>query len=223
MAMIKCPECGKEISDKAAVCPNCGAPVAALTGTLTITREYSKASKGVPVTVQVDENIEEFEINNDESFTAKVVLGKHLLRLYVDGNLIQTFAIDMNEDYYFDFKMQSLEQAYIIESAGASQYKGHEDVGNPNEKKLICPKCHSQNVTVQMVSEQKLVKKKHSILYWVCIGWWWNPFIWFVKWFIFTIPALIFKLFGIGGKKKELVTTHKSMAVCQNCGYHWEV
>lgn len=25
--MIKCPECGKEISDKAATCPNCGAPI----------------------------------------------------------------------------------------------------------------------------------------------------------------------------------------------------
>ena len=28
MAMIKCPECGKDISDKAAACPNCGCPVA---------------------------------------------------------------------------------------------------------------------------------------------------------------------------------------------------
>lgn len=27
MALIKCPECGKEISDKAKVCPNCGCPV----------------------------------------------------------------------------------------------------------------------------------------------------------------------------------------------------
>lgn len=26
MALITCPECGKEISDKAKVCPNCGAP-----------------------------------------------------------------------------------------------------------------------------------------------------------------------------------------------------
>ena len=26
MALIKCPECGKEISDKAAACPNCGCP-----------------------------------------------------------------------------------------------------------------------------------------------------------------------------------------------------
>lgn len=28
MALIKCPECGKEISDKAAACPNCGHPIA---------------------------------------------------------------------------------------------------------------------------------------------------------------------------------------------------
>lgn len=27
MALIKCPECGKEISDKASSCPNCGCPV----------------------------------------------------------------------------------------------------------------------------------------------------------------------------------------------------
>lgn len=27
MALIKCPECGKKISDKASACPNCGCPV----------------------------------------------------------------------------------------------------------------------------------------------------------------------------------------------------
>lgn len=27
MAMITCPECGREVSDKAASCPNCGAPI----------------------------------------------------------------------------------------------------------------------------------------------------------------------------------------------------
>ncbi len=28
MALIKCPECGKQVSDKAEACPNCGYPVA---------------------------------------------------------------------------------------------------------------------------------------------------------------------------------------------------
>lgn len=28
MAMITCPECGKQISDKAGTCPNCGCPIA---------------------------------------------------------------------------------------------------------------------------------------------------------------------------------------------------
>lgn len=27
MAMIKCPECGKDVSDKAKCCPNCGCPI----------------------------------------------------------------------------------------------------------------------------------------------------------------------------------------------------
>ena len=31
MALIKCPECGKEISDKAKACPNCGVPVSSTT------------------------------------------------------------------------------------------------------------------------------------------------------------------------------------------------
>ena len=33
MAIIKCTECGKEISDKAATCPSCGAPVAGIQAT----------------------------------------------------------------------------------------------------------------------------------------------------------------------------------------------
>lgn len=31
MALITCPECGKEISDKATTCPNCGMPLVAET------------------------------------------------------------------------------------------------------------------------------------------------------------------------------------------------
>lgn len=38
MALIKCPECGKEVSDKAKVCINCGCPIQELNpaGTVSI-------------------------------------------------------------------------------------------------------------------------------------------------------------------------------------------
>lgn len=32
MAMIKCPECRKKISDRAKICPNCGYPISAREG-----------------------------------------------------------------------------------------------------------------------------------------------------------------------------------------------
>ena len=80
---------------------------------------------------------------------------------------------------------------------------------------LRCPQCGSTNVNVQMVTDTKLVDKHHGCLWWVCIGWWWI----FVKWLIFTIPALIFKIFG--GKKQKLKQKHRSVFVCQNCGNHW--
>ena len=30
MALIKCPECGREVSDRAQACPQCGCPIAAV-------------------------------------------------------------------------------------------------------------------------------------------------------------------------------------------------
>ena len=29
MALINCPECGKQVSDRAASCPDCGCPISA--------------------------------------------------------------------------------------------------------------------------------------------------------------------------------------------------
>ncbi len=80
---------------------------------------------------------------------------------------------------------------------------------------MTCPKCGSENVNVQMVSETKL-KKKRSIIYWLLIGWWLNPLLWFFM----TVPMLIIKIFKPRNYKTK--TIHKSMWVCQACGYHWE-
>jgi hypothetical protein len=80
---------------------------------------------------------------------------------------------------------------------------------------MVCPKCGSANVSVQLLTQSKLVRRHHSILWWLCIGWWWVP----CKWFFFTIPALLVKL--LAPKRYKLVHTTTSVCLCQNCGYHW--
>ena len=74
MALIKCPECGREISDKALTCPNCGFPIN--TGNNynyspreNIPRPFITATVHCPPTctqkigpVQIDENNKMFRI-----------------------------------------------------------------------------------------------------------------------------------------------------------------
>lgn len=80
---------------------------------------------------------------------------------------------------------------------------------------MKCPKCGSENVTVQAVTETKLVTKHHSFIWWCLVGCWWVP----VKWCFFALPALIVKLFRPSRYKTK--SKHISKCVCQNCGHMW--
>lgn len=80
---------------------------------------------------------------------------------------------------------------------------------------MKCPKCHSENVTVSVVSEQEFKKAGHGCMWWIFIGWWLMPALWFFA----TLPMIFLKVFRIGNKK--IVTTHKTACACQNCGHTW--
>lgn len=82
---------------------------------------------------------------------------------------------------------------------------------------MKCPKCGSENVTVQVVTETELKEKKHGAIWWLCVGWWWIP----IKWLVFTLPALIIAIFK--PKKYKTKTHSKKVAVCNNCGKSWNV
>lgn len=91
---------------------------------------------------------------------------------------------------------------------------------------MKCPRCGSSDVSVNVVNEWDMVdvKKHHGFAWWVLIGWWFKP-LWFViKWFFFTIPALIIaivrRVFGL--RPKEVVNKTVTKAVCQSCGHVWE-
>jgi uncharacterized OB-fold protein len=51
--LIRCPECGKEISDKVEACPNCGAPQPALERTSMLVRQSVTRRRVVRVVAAV--------------------------------------------------------------------------------------------------------------------------------------------------------------------------
>ncbi len=80
---------------------------------------------------------------------------------------------------------------------------------------MICPRCKSDRVIVQVMQDVKLKTVHHGLLWWFFVGWWWVP----VKWIFFTLPALLFALFV--PKRKKVVTKQYTLCVCQNCGNKW--
>lgn len=48
MALIKCPECGQEISDKAVTCPKCGCPTSEQKSVI-VKKDYKATAKGFTV------------------------------------------------------------------------------------------------------------------------------------------------------------------------------
>ncbi len=82
---------------------------------------------------------------------------------------------------------------------------------------MVCPKCGSQNVNIQVVSSVHLVDKHKGCLWWCIVGWWWVP----IKWLVFTVPALFAKIFI--PKKQRTKNKERKVCVCQQCGKQWNL
>ena len=81
---------------------------------------------------------------------------------------------------------------------------------------MTCPKCGSDNVNAQVVTETQLKNKHHNIFWWLFVGWWWVPF----RWIVLFIPSLLAKIFL--PKRQKLKQKHVTMWVCQSCGNRWK-
>lgn len=89
MSMIKCPECGKEFSDKAAACPNCGCPVSeAIKGTSSVEEQKKAAEQMLAAVDRILEKARKagakFETDSDSVATLakelKITLGTSTAR-----------------------------------------------------------------------------------------------------------------------------------------------
>lgn len=108
---------------------------------------------------------------------------------------------------------------------------------------MICPKCGSENVDVQLIQENQgrtiktktktknTTRKGHGCLWWIFIGSWW----WIIDLFLWCfafLPRLIIHLKSGRKEKSKTIsettsnekvhTVYRTMCLCHNCGYHWE-
>ena len=95
---------------------------------------------------------------------------------------------------------------------------------------MKCPRCRSRDVRVELVRERRATR--HSLAWWLLIGWWIWPFKLLLKCLI-TMEEFIYGLNNHGSqeaerkgkrpppRRDEMVT--RSVAVCQHCGHHWRV
>lgn len=90
MSMIKCPECGKEISDKAISCPNCGCP----------SNEYSKHEIDISSSIESNETQKQFDKSD---LVLRIDLGKTSF-IEVRGDLMKVYSSIRNvTDYISNF------------------------------------------------------------------------------------------------------------------------
>jgi len=105
MALINCPECGKEISDKATACPGCGMPLRREdrgTYDVVITREKQWFLINPKIKIIVDA-ADEFFIENDSSVTIPLTTGAHTL-LFSSGIRKTQTDIDVSENMNINVK-----------------------------------------------------------------------------------------------------------------------
>lgn len=76
---------------------------------------------------------------------------------------------------------------------------------------MICPKCNSDNVTSQAITETTSKGKTKGFgCIKACLGF-----------LLFQIPGILCGLCGMGKGKTKTKSSTKVIHVCQNCGYRW--
>jgi len=143
MALIKCPECGKEVSDKASACIHCGYPLAE---EKTENNESACALKKVVIPCYKGAPIE------DELLAIKIVrqvtgMGLSEAKELVESdNPIVVHGVDMS-------KAKNIANQFVCEGLHAQIVDAHdsniyfESITNKvNSKSPRCPKCRSTSI-----------------------------------------------------------------------------
>jgi len=195
MALIKCPECGKEISDKAVACPNCGFPLDQLEKDNSIEKEDDgKLYKVILKNVPTDAKVKAIKIIRDIHSNFGLAEAKKFVETIpntVTTGLIYSDAIKLQKEFTdigitveveVDEKVESKVDVFSeMQSNERERQEKYAREAAIEDSKPKCPTCGSTNI-------QKISGTKR----WLTTG-----------------------LFGLASSN-----VGKTME-CKNCGYKW--
>lgn len=159
MALIKCQECGREVSDKAEMCIHCGYPLDAKIKKkiITVVNRATFREKFNRWLLEADEiyrctGINDFKIgdkvkllDNEEKTISVEKLDTYVYYPEV-GKGIRIFGFnDMSRNIAKQVK-------YIMKDVSDSEVQGEKEVSNNLEYTIKCPKCGSTQI--QMVNRK---------------------------------------------------------------------
>lgn len=146
MALIKCPECGKEISDKAASCPNCGCPVE--NNTYKNHFESEKEEKDyTKIAAQVEKEEVESRVTQGNR-TAGIILNilgtlSLLLGIFGGGG----FGLILGGLFFLAIGIGTLNS----QSKDKKRIQYLQNISDGKKEILVCPYCKGVNVTFNTV------------------------------------------------------------------------
>lgn len=148
MALIKCKECGQEISDKAEFCPRCGFPVneKVQKGLIHFYWANMKGNTFLKTNIVID-GAPFGEIKCGHSADVIVDVGRHTVELYFRGKGAINETIDVTESHleeYFAFK-QTVTSIKRVPASSIKNWKQNNKLGDVNIPK--CPTCGSTNIS----------------------------------------------------------------------------
>lgn len=146
IALIKCPECGREISDTAEKCPNCGYPLIEET-------PYPISTEEQETEIQKDRNTALILciflgcFGAHKFYEGKIGIG--ILYLFTGGLFCAGWIIDIIDIARKPEKYFVLKKEAPTEKQNRTQHFQETDQ-KPNKKKMYCKRCGGTDISVQL-------------------------------------------------------------------------
>lgn len=143
MALIKCPECGKEISDKAPACIHCGYPINSVSTVAAKPKSYNVIFKGFSRKVDTPKSIGQLRgVLKSDIATAKRIIEK-------PNSIIQASVSLENAQWIQQVLSPS---GFIVEIVESQSEINKEKNENLNKRSatggtIVCPHCGSTAIS----------------------------------------------------------------------------